>query len=42
LVNDFIETRKKCEGLVKLKEDEKFICPFTKEEIKERAGSQKN
>ena len=42
LVNDFIETRKKCEGLVKLKEDEKFICPFTEEEIKERAGSQKN
>jgi hypothetical protein len=41
LVNDFIETRKKCEGLVKLKEDEKFTCPFTEEEIKERAGPKK-
>jgi hypothetical protein len=41
LVNDFIETRKKCEGLVKLKEGEKFVCPFTEEEIKERAGPQK-
>ena len=42
LVNDFIEARKKCEGLVKLKEDEKFVCPFTDEEIKERAGPKKN
>ncbi|MES2961276.1 MAG: hypothetical protein V4694_02720 [Pseudomonadota bacterium] len=41
LVNDFIEVRKKCEGLVKLKEDEKFVCPFTEEEIKERAGPKK-
>jgi len=41
LVNDFIETRKKCEGLVKLKEGEKFTCPFTEEEIKERAGPKK-
>jgi hypothetical protein len=42
LVNDFIETRKKCEGTTKSAEDEKFVCPFTEEEIKERAGPKKN